>query len=160
MVPESALDAGVEGCYAKWRLQVDLLCTDDDGNLRDAAMLAMVTALADTALPTAKLNPSTGQVTCDTTELQRLSLSCLPIAVTHGLVQDSGELLMDPTRQEEDALCSGGSVTVAYSGKGTQMCLALKPDGGSVPQQQMRACMAAAQERCKGLHTDFFSNYD
>jgi len=162
MIAQGALDAGVEGCYAQWRLEVHVVCTDDDGNLRDAAMLAMVCALANTTLPQVRLNKD-GTVECDVdSDRTPLQLSCLPVPVTHGLVRtdpasDSSAmlLLMDPTRQEQDSLCAGGSLTLAFANG--QLCLVLKEDGAAVEQRLIEDGIAAAAERANAVHAQFFA---
>jgi len=164
MMAEGALDAGLEGCYAQWRLQVHLVCTDDDGNLRDAAMLAMVCALADTVLPQVSLD-NNGVVTCNAeAPTTALRLNCVPVPVSHGLVRSDGAsdaspmlLLMDPTQQEQDTLCAGGCLTLAFSDG--QLCLVLKEDGAAVEQKLIEDGIAAAAERASAIHAQFLAHY-
>jgi exosome complex component RRP43 len=66
-----------------WLLNLDVVCINDDGNVLDAAVLAMSAALNNTWLPATQVLEETGRVVVDPDgEKIRLELKFIPIAVT------------------------------------------------------------------------------
>ena len=80
-----------------WDICVDLLIVRDDGSVLDAALLAAVTALANTKL--ARINRETMKVTDDSIPLQ---ISTVPIGVSFCMY--GSKFLVDPCGDEEDVL--------------------------------------------------------
>ena len=115
---------GIEkGRYA-YRLHIRLVCISDDGNLIDAAILAVTRALLGTVLPRPIVGPATVSISRDKTT--PLILKRIPVAVTCGIFNSGGEgnghssgstsssssgmsedvYLVDPS-QEEEAVVRG-----------------------------------------------------
>lgn len=68
---------------AAWCLYLDVVCINDDGNVFDAAILAMIAALYNTSLPATNVNEENGRVTVDLQgEKKKLELKFIPIPVT------------------------------------------------------------------------------
>ena len=66
-----------------WSLNLDVVCINDDGNVLDAAVLALSAALTNTWLPATRVMEETGRVLVDPEgEKTRLELKFTPIAVT------------------------------------------------------------------------------
>ena len=66
-----------------WCLYADVVCINDDGNVLDAAVLALSAALYNTCLPATNINEESGLVTVDPEgEKQRLVIKFIPVAVT------------------------------------------------------------------------------
>ena len=66
-----------------WCLYLDVVCINDDGNVLDAAVLAMTAALFNTWLPTTHVNEENGLVTVvPGGEKTRMVLKFLPVTVT------------------------------------------------------------------------------
>ena len=66
-----------------WCLYLDVVCINDDGNVFDAAVLALSAALYNTWLPATHVNEETGLVTVEPGgEKKRLVLKFMPVAVT------------------------------------------------------------------------------
>lgn len=69
---------------AAWVLYVDATCINYDGNVFDAALVAMVAALRNTRLPTATYNEDTGRTTCSRRTKAPLAIGRLPISASFG----------------------------------------------------------------------------
>ena len=66
-----------------WSLNLDVVCINDDGNVLDAAVLALSAALNNTWLPATVVIEETGRVVVDPDgEKTRLELKFIPISVT------------------------------------------------------------------------------
>ncbi len=102
-----AVDPG-SSAYVLW---VDIYVVNDDGNLVDAANIATVLALANTALPGIRRRES-GEPTLDRENRVRLPLTDrVPISVSIGKIGD--RLLVDPDFDEEYSLDGRIALTVA-----------------------------------------------
>lgn len=107
-----------------WFVIVDIITLNDDGNLFDAAGLAVVAALKSAKFPV--VDQETGAIDYKQKTDQSLPLTKEPISVT--VYKVNGKLLVDPTHQEEDAY--DARLTVAADNKGT---LSAMQKGGSAP---------------------------
>ncbi|KXN88999.1 Exosome complex component RRP43 [Leucoagaricus sp. SymC.cos] len=94
---------------AVWTLYVDATCINYDGNVFDAALLAMASALMNTKLPKAVYDEDTGQTICHRQPTSCLSINGLPLSTTFGIF-DSTYILTDPTAFEEPLL--DGTITI------------------------------------------------
>lgn len=66
-----------------WCLYIDVVCVNDDGNVLDAAVLALSAALYNTRLPSTHVNEETQLVTVDSEkEKHPLVMKFIPVAVT------------------------------------------------------------------------------
>lgn len=100
MLPTASLC--IEPHKAAWVLYVDATCINYDGNVFDAALIAMVAALQNSAwpifppsaicadfcparLPKAKFDEDTGRTTCSRKTLSPLQISRTPLAMSFGL---------------------------------------------------------------------------
>lgn len=79
-----------------YRLCVAVTCLSDAGGLFDAALLSVVTALADTALPTPSI--IAGEVCVSFAETKPLALKYRPVPITLGIFE--GNYLVDPHADE------------------------------------------------------------
>ncbi|KAJ1915638.1 hypothetical protein H4219_004208 [Mycoemilia scoparia] len=87
---------------AVWVLHADLVCLNYDGNVADAAIMAMSLALANTKLPKAELDEATGMVTANQNELAGISLQTMLYPSTFAVME--GRIVADPSKEEE-SLC-------------------------------------------------------
>ncbi|KAJ7127018.1 ribosomal protein S5 domain 2-type protein [Mycena epipterygia] len=105
---------------AVWVLYVDATCINYDGNVFDAALIAMVAALRNTTLPQATYNVETGLTTCSRTTTIPLQMLKTPVCMSFGVFDASVFLLTamartlfaDPTAFEEPLLDTTISVVV------------------------------------------------
>ena len=131
-----------------WVLYIDLVCVDQDGNLLDTALAAMVAALQSVTLPRATQDPDTGEVRVDTGDKRRLELRHRPAAATVAVFPNpedamSPHLVSDPTEEEEQL--SGGRVTVVTVGE--EVCHLLQPAGDTVPPSTLHQAVSLALQR-------------
>lgn len=104
----------IERGQAAWCLYVDLVCIAYDGNVLDAALLALMAALRETTLPSTRFDVDELRVICDPdpATAKRLELRSLPLSCSFGIV-DEKHLLSDPNAFE--STLTSGSVVVALN---------------------------------------------
>ncbi|KAJ6531766.1 ribosomal protein S5 domain 2-type protein [Mycena capillaripes] len=95
---------------AVWVLYVDATCINYDGNVFDAALIAMVAALRNTTLPKATYNVENGLTSCSRTVASPLQILKTPISFSFGVFDAT--LLADPTAFEEPLLDTTISIVV------------------------------------------------
>ncbi|KAH8096594.1 ribosomal protein S5 domain 2-type protein [Cristinia sonorae] len=134
-----------------WVLYVDATCINYDGNVFDAALLAMVSALKNTRLPQATYNEETERTTCTRKTMVPLDIAGIPISSSFGIF-DATHILADPTTFEEPLLDttftitlddSGGIVSVVQLGLGMAAAGLIGGGKGDVLNQ----CIEAAKRR-------------
>ncbi len=107
-----------------WFVIIDIITLNDDGNLFDAAGLAVLAALKSARFPT--VNPETGAIDYKTKTEQALPLVKEPIPIT--VYKAGSGLLADPTLEEEKVF--DARLTVAADEKGILSAL---QKGGDTP---------------------------
>ena len=129
---------------AYWTLYIDLLFISLDGNPFDAAWVAVLAALRDTTLPTARWDPDSETVVCSRKEQpKKLRVSGLPVACTSAVFQEKEVsfvgstaaegrhwLLVDPDRLEE-SLCEETVTMVVDKSQGETRIRSLEKLGGA-----------------------------
>ncbi|KAJ7284965.1 ribosomal protein S5 domain 2-type protein [Mycena rebaudengoi] len=113
IIPLSSLI--IEPAKAAWVLYVDATCINYDGNVFDAALIAMVAALRNTALPNATYNPETGLTSCSRASTTPLQITRTPVSMSFGVFETT--LLADPTAFEEPLLDTTISIVVDENGE-------------------------------------------
>jgi len=136
-----------------WVLYIDAYVLNDDGNLTDATMLAVLAALKDLRLP------QMSEIAEDDAELPHIvapravsvELASWPIAVSYGFWED--KVLADPTGEEESLM--GSSITCAVCADGTVHAVT-KPSPSTKQQvvhvttvsgERVKECVRRAAER-------------
>jgi|MDTA01.1.fsa_nt_gb exosome complex component RRP43 len=144
LVPPDALCIA-EG-KAVWTAYVDLYVLEHDGNLADAAVLALARALGDTRLPRVTVEAEGGALVVAEEAALPLPLGPAPLAVSFGVLD--GQLLLDPTREEESLVSTGFTVLVdadaAFAGLH-------KPGGAPLDDDLLARATQAARERAPQL---------
>ncbi|PFH48998.1 hypothetical protein AMATHDRAFT_148629 [Amanita thiersii Skay4041] len=141
----------IEPGKAAWVLYVDATCLSYDGNVFDAALLAMVAALINTRLPKATFDEEAEHAVCSRNEKSPLAIerTRLPIAMSFGIF-DSSRIFSDPTTFEQpllDAQLSvvldpqGDIIVTSQIGAPTQTWLS------SSGEDALLSCIAAAKKR-------------
>ncbi|KAH3839628.1 exosome complex component RRP43-like isoform X2 [Dreissena polymorpha] len=127
-----------------WTLYCDMVCLNYDGNVGDACVLALLTALQNTYLPTVTWNEDSECLeTSDSTKI-RLNVHSQPVSSTFSIF-DNHILLVDPTKEEEDL--STGQLTVVTADEA--ICLVKKPGGSPLNDRQLAECINRAFSRSK-----------
>ena len=151
---------------AVWKCHCDVYIIEHDGNLTDAAMLALMCAIGDVRLPRVEFgaaappsqaaaagaqppDPSAeggGGLVVREERAVPLRLARPVYPVSFGLLSSS--LLLDPCAEEE-ALASCG-FTVLLDGAG-KLCALHKPGGAPLSPEQADHAIVAAQQRLPAL---------
>merc|ERR1712098_55898 len=86
-------------------LSIDLVCLDHSGNISDASVSALTSALKTVTLPSVVVDAETEEVVVNTNNRKKLTLQKLPISTTFAIFNSSTSstpyLLSDPTQEEE-----------------------------------------------------------
>jgi len=127
-----------------WHLFVDIYCLNHDGNILDACVIALLSALRDLRLPIAKLSEDKSDVVVPHPNHRPVQLNILhyPIPLTFALIEDY--IVIDPTLEEENLQSS--SVTIVYTSQG-KICSILKPGGSPLSIENMKICLEHAKKR-------------
>ena len=132
-----------------WMVRADVVCIDDSGNLFDAALLALASALANLRLPETRVvsrddeSPGAQPVTISRTTSSALPLACVPISMTFAMLD--GVLIVDPTADAEalvDAL-----FTVVVRSDDERLCVVHKPGGAAATREQLSAALSLVRAR-------------
>lgn len=102
------------GAFA-WKVDIDVVCLDDDGNSFDAALLAVVGALKQLQLPKTSLADDGIMYIVPGTK-NPLDVHEIPVALSFGVMEDENVVLADPVEDEEGLAAS--VVTIAYTATG------------------------------------------
>ncbi|KAJ7650295.1 ribosomal protein S5 domain 2-type protein [Roridomyces roridus] len=138
IIPLSSLV--IEPAKAVWVLYVDATCINYDGNVFDAALIAMVAALRNTVLPKATYDVETGRTTCSRTESVPIKVLKTPVSMSFGVFDAT--LLSDPTAFEEPLLDTTVSVVVDENGELASV-VQLGDSGGDI----LSTCVSMARSR-------------
>ena len=130
-----------------WALYLDVICLDNSGNVPDASVLALISALEDVTLPGTRYDEETDQLTVSQ-ERSGLKVHSRPQCSTLVVFSNpdspaSPHLVSDPTRQEE-AVSSG---TVSLVTVGDQICHLQQPGGSSLSPQLLQQTLNIALQR-------------
>ncbi|PWZ02431.1 hypothetical protein BCV70DRAFT_198713 [Testicularia cyperi] len=164
----------IEPGRAAWCLYLDISFICFDGNAIDAAVLAAMSALSDTRLPTAVFDPDLESTRCsaDKARLQSLKLERLSLCASFGIF-DGVHLLSDPTAFETAFLSSHLSIGIqtaavevdseaeqeepsrlSYLWQSGSSTTSKHNDSARVSDQtNLQTCMELARQRCQYLRT-------
>lgn len=152
-----------------WVLYCDLYCLEYDGNVLDAAMVALLAALQDTKLPVLErlegAEPDAQLVVSETAPPRALVLQHLPATLSFAVVDS--HIVADPTLEEESlggstdvdaALLGGGAAEVGATSDSftvvtdeeQRLCGVHKAGGSPLADSQLRECVELA--RARGRH--------
>jgi len=138
----------IEQGRAVWCCRCDLYVLEHDGNVLDAAMLAMLCALQDVRLPVAKLEDAGGGV-----RLVEEQEHAIPLVLSRPLYSTSfcvisGHLVLDPTADEESL--STTTFTLLLDGAGSFASMH-KPGGTPLDEKTTAVALEAARTRVIAL---------
>ncbi|AIS32545.1 MULTISPECIES: exosome complex protein Rrp42 [Methanobacterium] len=127
-----------------WMIFLDLHIIDYDGNLMDAAVLGSLAALMDAKIPSTTIDGD--EVVIDYEQMVPLPIKEQPLMCT--LAKIGGELVVDPSLEEDDVLDARISVGVRADGS---ICAMQK--GGSVPltREEVLKAVGIAQKKTEEL---------
>jgi len=137
----------VEG-VAVWSCYCDLYVLEHDGNLADAAMLAMLAALASVRLPRVTADEASGVLTVVEERAVPVALARPLFPCSFGVL--SGELLLDLCAEEEGLTSATFTLLLDASG---ELQSVHKPGGAPLEDGWLATALEAAKGRLPELTT-------
>ncbi|KAL0937462.1 3 exoribonuclease family protein [Colletotrichum truncatum] len=148
---------GEKVVIAYWVLYIDIFFISFDGNPFDVAWAAVLAALHDTTIPSARWDPDREMVICSRDEPKSLTLHGFPVACTAGVftgkettdkpVEGKFWTLVDPDTLEE-GLCDEEVTAVVDRSGGETKILSISKHGGTALQPQLiREYVGVAERR-------------
>jgi exosome complex RNA-binding protein Rrp42 (RNase PH superfamily) len=167
-------DLSIEKGKSAWKLMVDVYCADHDGNVADAALVAVMAALKSLRLPAVSISDADHVVSIQPGSFSAVARRSCPARETHltacvnhdGAEGDStalrlqhsafstsfalvhGSVLLDPTSSEE--VEAAAAFTLTYTSDG-QLCGVHKAGGSTLEPSALQQCMAVAKARSREL---------
>ncbi|GAM21538.1 hypothetical protein SAMD00019534_047130 [Acytostelium subglobosum LB1] len=142
-IEQSELNFDSEGRF-RWYLYVDLYCLDYNGNILDAAIIAMLTALKNVRLPRGIVEDGEPLRDCDSMRVLNVPTYFSPL--TFALIDDY--VLSDPSLEEEKL--ASGSITLVYNQHG-DICLSVVSSTASINDNTLQQCRDKTKERIKDV---------
>ncbi|KAI8322069.1 ribosomal protein S5 domain 2-like protein [Martensiomyces pterosporus] len=133
----------IESGRAAWVLAADIVCLKYDGNILDAAVVALLAALDDLRLPAAEFDSASGAVSADKTKASGLALRRRLFPATFSLVDDA-YLVADADDAEEQMVSA--SVLVILDDNGSVANI-WKRGAGAMSRQTIESCVERAGKR-------------
>jgi len=127
-----------------WYLYLDIYCLDYDGNVFDAALIALIAALKNVQLPEGEYTEKTEVLAHTERPLRQLQLTQHLVPLTFAVFDDF--ILADPTNEEEQLATS--TLTIVHNEE-EKLISVSKPGGVVLPEGWISDCMERAQERTK-----------
>ena len=131
----------VEG-VAVWSVYCDVVVLEDDGNLADAAVLAMTRALSRVRLPRVRSDEASGELVVVEESAVPIVVSAPVYPVSFGVLCD--HVLLDPCAEEEALLSTGFTLLLDAQG---ELINLHKPGGAPLPEASLAGCLEAARKR-------------
>jgi len=137
----------IEEGVSVWLLRVDVVCLDNDGNLRDAALLAVVNALSTVRLPQTHVTDEKRVYIVEESDggvAKPLTLRDSIYPLTFAIVED--HLLIDPSGDEEEYAST--VFTIVSRSDGTIVGID-KAGGQALSPDRLKACMIQTVKRAR-----------
>ena len=138
----------VEAGKLVWKVVIDIIVLDNDGNLIDASLLASVAALKHARLP--KLIIEGENVEIDREEkVEALPLNRIPTAVTVFKLGDV--LLLDPNLKEEQACDARLTIGMFFENGEAKICALQKGGSKNFTYEEFERALEIAETKGKEL---------
>ncbi|KAL1934128.1 hypothetical protein VTP01DRAFT_6310 [Rhizomucor pusillus] len=137
----------IEPGKAVWVLYADIVCLNYDGNVLDASLLALITALSKLSIPEAQVSP-TMMVEATASNKKPITISRLPIASTFCIFHQPHALLSDPNDTEETL--SKETMTIVMDTTG-HVYRVYKNGGNSIGPEVLKTCFERAEQRTQEM---------
>ena len=136
------------GKYA-FKLEINLVCICNDGNVLDACILAATAALRSIKIPAIQIvdNKLVVNKNLPTSELK---LRCLPIPITIGIFNNI--FLLDPSCEEESYI--DGKYTAVVSNKGDLICIQQNSEKMNIGLDQYQKLLSICINECDKIKRD------
>ncbi len=126
-----------------WMVQVDIISLNFDGNLIDLGGLAAIAALMNARFPAVD---EEGKVDYHNKTDKKLELQKLPIPITIGKI--GGQLIVDPTQTEEEALDARLTITVTED---NNLCAMQKGGDAPLTEEEIKQMVDLAIQKSQEL---------
>ncbi|KAJ2743907.1 hypothetical protein GGI20_003383 [Coemansia sp. BCRC 34301] len=133
----------IESGKAAWSLSADIVCLKHDGNVVDAAVIALVAALEDLQLPKAEFDSATGVVSADKTMASHVEMGKRLFPATFALVDDV-YVVADADDAEEQMATA--SLLVVMDSEGALVNI-WKRGAGVISRETIEMCVESARVR-------------
>lgn len=131
-----------------WVVHADLVCLDFDGNIVDAALLALVSALKELKLPETHIDEDDAQAQVMITDGPKTAVVMDHVALPLSFISIDKHVLADPRLADEEVADASWTIVMNEQGK---LLTVYKPGGKPVPVAQLQACMKLCEERVPTL---------
>ncbi|EGC36893.1 hypothetical protein DICPUDRAFT_31155 [Dictyostelium purpureum] len=142
-IPDTDFYFDEEG-KALWYLYVDIYCLDYDGNIYDAAVLSILSALKNVKLPKGIIENNDEYYKDLEQPLRELNIKHYLIPTSFSVIEDY--ILSDPSLEEEKL--STGTINITYN-EHKEICLLLVTGINSISESNLKECMKKAKDRCQ-----------
>ncbi|KAM9953650.1 hypothetical protein ACTFIR_008737 [Dictyostelium discoideum] len=140
-IPETDYYFDEEG-KALWYLYVDVYCLDYDGNIYDAAVLSIISALKNVKLPKGIIENNDEFYKDLESPQRKLNIQHYLIPLSFSVIDDY--ILADPSLDEEKL--SSGTINITYN-ELNEICLLLSSGTSLISKTNLKTCMEKAKER-------------
>jgi len=137
----------VEEGMACWVMKIDVLCLEHDGNLEDAASLAIVSALRDLRIPAHEYEEEKNLVHLIEGDAKSLHIQHTLMTSTFGLFEKK-QLLCDPTFEEEGLMDTKITITLDEHERILSMYV---PGSSGIDESTLMECLRLSSKRSKYL---------
>lgn len=131
-----------------WKLMIDIVILDHDGNLTDASALAAIAALMDTKIPSHEIVEETVVVDY-ATKGEKLPLVKTPVSVTVSKI--SSKLLVDLTEAEEKAMDAKLTIGLFRENEKMLFCSMQKGGTGGLTIEEFEKIVDIAKAKAQEL---------
>ncbi|KAI9225028.1 ribosomal protein S5 domain 2-type protein [Blastocladiella britannica] len=139
----------IEEGQAVWVLYADIVCLSYDGNVLDAALLALAAALKSALLPAVEFDEEQGSVRASSKLTIPVTVLRTPLSTTIAVF--NGKMLVDPT-EDEEKLVSQSTVAIVDATGAPGSMMGIHTSGQSTADmEQLRTYASIAQERAAEL---------
>ena len=149
-----------------WTLFIDLYClegkfskiyfilknTKDDGNVTDAALMALVSAIKNLSLSNVSFDDNEKMDIDRENKSTKLNLRMHPVSTTYG--EFGGILLLDPTAREIEL--GSSPITVVCSETGDLLGFN-RPGGAPLSKEQIAAAISESKKRSVTVYQEFYA---
>ncbi|EFA80660.1 hypothetical protein PPL_06243 [Heterostelium album PN500] len=135
----------VDGKYL-WYLYVDLYCLDYNGNILDAAIIAMLSALKNVKLPKGVVSDDGSEVYKEEDTMRTLIINSYLIPLSFAVIDEY--VLSDPSLEEEKL--SNGSISIVYNEK-RELCLQLYSGITPLDEKTLQQCLDQTKQRTQEI---------
>jgi len=139
----------IENTKKVWKIMVDILVLDDDGNLKDAATLASMVSILTAKFPSYKIENDEVKINYEEKTEKSIPVKRIPVAVTIAKISD--EMLIDPNGAEEKAADAILTIGLFEENGKDFLCALQKAGSGGFTKEEIEKAIDIALEQGKKI---------